>query len=293
MFSFLKKSILILLCSNVLFACIQDVIINESPENREMVLNCILNTQKDTVFVQLSYSKPIQEIVEFEPIVDAEIQLFEDGEKIGDFLWVDSSAYSLPFTVLPGKKYRIEAKKGNNKVWAETSVPSIADATIDKSTFANGSYMVSLNHNPENSDFYWISAKGYEGSADNKTLNIACELYSNFEYADDFNRRIYENGIYKFEYVYYIRFTENELTTNQTEVVFYPQCINSPIEVFLLSVDYHLDKYMKSSLLFKDMDMYAQDMPVIYAPFPMYSNIHGGTGIFGSYSSVSKVFTKN
>lgn len=293
MFSFLKKSILILLCSNVLFACIQDVIINESPENREMVLNCILNTQKDTVFVQLSYSKPIQEIVEFEPIVDAEIQLFEDGKKIGDFLWVDSSAYSLPFTVLPGKKYRIEAKKGNNKVWAETSVPSIADATIDKSTFANGSYMIRLNLNSDIQNFYWISAMGYEGSADNQQKNITCELYSNFEYADDFNRRIYENGIYKFEYVHYIRFTENELTTNQTELIFYPLCINSPIEVFLLSVDYHLDKYMKSSLLLNDMDMYAQDMPIIYSPFPMYSNIHGGTGIFGSYSSVSKVFTKN
>ena len=293
MFIFLKKILLILFCSFMLFACIQDVVIKDCSENREMVLNCILDTKKDTVFAKLNYSKTIQEIGEFEPINDAEIQLFEDGKKIGDFLWTDSSAYSLPFTVLPGKKYRIEAKKGNNKVWAETSVPGIADASIDKSTFANGSYMIHLKHNFENQSFYWISALGYEGSAYNETLNIACELYSNFEYADDFNRRIYENGIYKFEYIYYIRFTESELTTNQTKVIFYPQCINSPIEVFLLSVDYHLDKYMKSSLLLKDMDMYAQDMPIIYAPFPMYSNIHGGTGIFGSYSSVSKVFTKN
>jgi hypothetical protein len=118
-------------------------------------------------------------------------------------------------------------------------------------------------------------------------------LYSNFEYADDFNRRIYENGLYKFEYEYYIRFTENELSTDQTEVIFYPQYISSPIEVFLLSVDYHLDKYMKSSLLIHDMDLYAQDMPIIYSPFPMYSNINGGTGIFGSYTGFSKVFTKN
>lgn len=284
---------MILPCSFLLFACVQDVVIKEGTENLEVVLNCILDTQKDTVVVQLSYSKTIQGSYEFEPIENAEIQFFENEDKIGEFIWLDSSAYSLPFTVLPSKKYRIEAKKGNNKVWAETSVPGEADATIDKSTFANGSYMIHLKHNFENQSFYWISALGYVGSADNQELNIACELYSNFEYADDFNRRIYENGIYKFEYVYYIRFTENELTTNQTDVVFYPQCINSPIEVFLLSVDYHLDKYMKSSLLLEDMDMYAQDMPIIYSPFPMYSNIHGGTGIFGSYSSVSKVFTKN
>ncbi len=293
MFSFLKKSILILLCSNILFACIQDVIINESPENREMVLNCILNTQKDTIIVQLSYSKPIQEIVEFEPIVDAEIQLFEDGEKIGYFIGLDSSTYILPFTVSPGNKYRIEAKKGDNNIWAETTVPGVSDATIVKSSFGYGSFMVSLNLNSDIRNFYWISAMGYEGSADNQEKNIARELYSNFEYADDFNRRIYENGIYKFEYDYYIRFTEDELLADQAEVVFYPQYISSPIEIFLFSVDYHLDKYMKSSLLLKDMDMYAQDMPIIYSPFPMYSNINGGTGIFGSYSSVSKVFAKN
>lgn len=293
MVSILNKTFLILPCSFLLFACIQDVEIKEGTENLEMVLNCILDIQKDTVVVQLSYSKTIQGSYGFEPIENAEIQLFENEDKIGQFIWSDSSAYSLPFTVVPGKKYRIEAKKGNNKVWAETSVPGIADASIDKSTFANGTYMIHLKHNFENQSFYWISALGYEGSADNQEKNIACELYSNFEYADDFNRRIYENGIYKFEYIYYIRLTESELTTNQTKVIFYPQCINTPIEVFLLSVDYHLDKYMKSSLLLKDMDKYAQDIPIIYAPFPMYSNIHGGTGIFGSYSSVSKVFTKN
>ncbi|GAB1451920.1 hypothetical protein MASR2M47_19760 [Draconibacterium sp.] len=258
-----------------------------------MVLNCILNTQKDTLMVQLSYSKRIQEIVEFEPITDAKIQLFEDGEKIGDLLWTDSSTYILPFSVLNGKKYRIEAKNVDNNIWAETTVPKIIDASIDKPTFGYGSYRVSLNKNPENNNFYWVSATGYEGSADNQELNIARELYSNFEYADDFNRRIYENGLYKFEYEYYIRFTENELSTDQTEVIFYPQYISSPIEVFLLSVDYHLDKYMKSSLLIHDMDLYAQDMPIIYSPFPMYSNINGGTGIFGSYTGFSKVFTKN
>ncbi len=293
MFRFQIILFLFLLYSFLFFGCIQDVVIKESPENHEMVLNCILDTQKDSVVVQLSFSKTIQDNNEFEPIANAGIELLENGNKIGSFICLDSSTYILPFTVSPGNKYRIEAKKGDNNIWAETTVPGVSDATIVKSSFGNGSYMIRLNLNSDIQNFFWISAMGYEGSADNQEKNIACELYSNFEYADDFNRRIYENGIYKFEYVHYIRFTENELSTDQTEVIFYPQCINSPIEVFLLSVDYHLDKYMKSSLLLKDMDSYAQDMPIIYSPFPMYSNIHGGTGIFGSCSSVSKVFTKN
>ena len=64
-----------------------------------------------------------------------------------------------------------------------------------------------------------------------------------------------------------------------------------PMEIFLLSTDYHLDKYMKSGLLTERMEIYAEDMPIIYAPFPIYSNIHGGTGIFGSFTSVSKEFS--
>jgi hypothetical protein len=47
---------------------------------------------------------------------------------------------------------------------------------------------------------------------------------------------------------------------------------------------------MKSSLLLERMDLDAEDMPIIYSPQPVYSNIHGGTGIFGSYVSVSKEF---
>jgi hypothetical protein len=66
-----------------------------------------------------------------------------------------------------------------------------------------------------------------------------------------------------------------------------------PMEVFLLSTDYHLDKYMKSGLLTERMEIYAEDMPFIYSPQPVYSNIHGGTGIFGSFNSVSKVFAKD
>lgn len=292
MLSFLKKLFLILLNSFVLFACIRDVIIKEGPENREMVLNCILDTKKDTVFVQLNYSKTIQSTELFEPVKNAQIQLLEENMRIGGLIWKDSSTYILPFSVLPGKTYRIEAKTGNNVVWAETTVPKSIDAKIDNSKigFYTNSFQILLNDNINEANFYWISATGFEGTQENRRKNIACELYSNFEYADDFNKRISQNSMYKFEYEYYIRFTESELPVGLTEIIFYPQCIDNPVEVFLLSVDYHLDKYMKSSLLLHKMDLYAEDMPIIYAPFPMYSNINGGTGIFGSYNSVSEKF---
>lgn len=289
-----KHACLFLLALFVFFSCIQDVTINNTNESPEIVLNCFLDTSKDTVTVNLSYSKPIQSTEKFEAITTASIRLFEEGKNIGVFIWADSSAYKMPVKVKPGKTYQIEAEVGGKTAWAETTVPITTDATIEKANSDSylNSYLISLKDNNEESNFYWISATGYEGIEENRTKNIACLLYSNFEYADDFNQTIYQNGNFKFEYEFYIRVTNNELPDNKVEVIFSPQCISRPIEVFLLSVDYHLDKYMKSSLILHDMDLYAEDMPIIYSPFPGYSNINGGTGIFGSLNSVSKVFIK-
>jgi hypothetical protein len=50
---------------------------------------------------------------------------------------------------------------------------------------------------------------------------------------------------------------------------------------------------MKSSLLLERMDLYAEDMPVIYSPQPVYSNIHGGTGILGLTPVFQKNFQRN
>lgn len=275
--------------------CISDVALTETNRERQPVLNGILDAAKDTLTVHFSWSKSIQATQSFEHEKEARVQLFEDGKFAGEFTWKDSSAYYLPFQVAPGKTYKIEASAKGKTVWAETTVPQPVNATIEQENpeVYGNNYIVVLTDNPEQINFYWISATGYEGANENRTKNIACLIYSNFEYADDFNRYISENGIFKFEYDYYLRFPDNQLPGNQIEILFRPQCIGLPMEVFLLSTDYHLDKYMKSSLLTERMEIYAEDMPFIYAPFPIYSNIHGGTGIFGSFTSVSKEFSRD
>lgn len=290
----IRKILLVILLFPIVFwGCIGDVAINDGFKEREVVLNCILDAQNDTAFALLSYSKPIQSTAHFEPIKDAQILLSEEKAKTGEFVWSEkNAAYVLPFSVKPGNTYRIEARIRNNKVWAETTVPKTIDASIEKAVFGvnNYSFRLLLNDNTSDVNHYWVSATGLEGIEGNKSKNIACVLYSNFEYADDFNQAIYQNGNYKFEYEYYMRFTDSGLPKGKTEIIIYPQCIGNPVEIFLLSTDYHLDKYMKSSLLLQRMDLFAREMPVIYAPFPMYSNINGGAGIFGSFNSVSEKF---
>lgn len=288
-----QKHILFLFLSLFVFwSCISDVTINTGADNSELVVNCILCPQNDTVLVWLSYSKPVQSNSFFEPVKDAQIALYENSGKVGDLIWADSSLYILPFKVEAGKTYRLEANTETEMIWAETTIPQFLDAKIEKvqPRYSIPDTRIRLNDNPAEENFYWITATGFEGVEPNRKKNIACSLQSDYEFADDFNRSIYEDGRYNFEYEYYIRVTDQNLTKSYTEIVVYPLCINHPIEVFLLSTDYHLDKYMKSSLLLYKMDLFAREMPIVYAPFPMYSNINGGTGIFGSYNRVSEKF---
>lgn len=285
----------------VFSACITDVELNTGNTSREYTLNCILNTGADTITATITKTKNIVSAGNsFEAVNDAEIILFENNIDTGKFLFHDSGKYYLLFNPKPGATYRLEAKIKNKVIWAETTVPDVVDVHFEKLASSMLGYQLSFKNKYNTDDFYWITATGYINTADtirNDSVvfhlrkNIADALLSDFEYADDFNRYYNELGIYKFEYDYYMRLTGRHLPQEVIKVKFRPIVGASP-ELFFISADYHLDKYMKSSLLMRENDLYAEEMPISYSPFPVYSNINGGTGIFGSYTGVSKEFSK-
>ena len=291
---FYLKTLLLIFLSG----CISDVTLTGNEDEPGLVLNGILTPSEDTVWVYLSWTKPVQSANTFSYETEAQVRLFEDGKSVGELSFSDSSTYILPYRVTPGKTYRIEAEAGRVNIWAETSVPRKLDATIDKLPSSTEGYQLTFSDNSNEDNFYWVGATRYEKLLDTTRLDttvfylkkdIAFAILTDFEYADDFNRYINNQGNYKFEYEYYIRFSDAQLAGKEVRVKFRPMGGSSP-EVFLLSADYHLDKYMKSSLLLERMELYAEDMPVIFSPQTIYTNIHGGTGIFGSYYGVSKEF---
>ncbi len=278
-------------------SCISEVDLRTKEIEKDIVLNCILKTGNDTVVVNLSYSKAILSSNTFAPVKNAEIKLYENKIFVGQFQKLDSFAYILPFKVKSGYKYKIESICGEKTIWAETKVPEKINVIITSinNTHNSFDYKVSFKDNPHKKNYYWISAKGFNTYDGKNYSEIAVALYSNYSYADDFNRLVEEGYGYIYEYEYYIRINDISLNQDSVNCQFYPASIhimNGFQEIFLLSADYHLDKYMKSSLLMSDIDFYAEEVPIAYSPFPVYSNIHGGTGIFGSLNSVSKVFTK-
>jgi hypothetical protein len=279
-------------------SCVSEVDISLNEPEKEITINCILTPDVDTVTAWLSYSKPVLSSTGFEPINNALPILYEQGNPVGQFRQTDSTAWVLPYKIKPGAKYKIEVTTNNTTIWAETIVPQLISAEIDSLQLRHYGldYKISFFDNPNEENFYWITAKGFSWYNGLPYYEMAGYFYSDFTFADDFNRLTYPGYGYIYEYNSYMRIKGGSLPNSFIQIQFYPPGISlsdGPQKVFILSVDYHLDKYMKSSLLMEENDLWAEDVPIVYAPFPVYSNIHGGTGIFGSFISVSKEFSRD
>lgn len=276
--------------------CVEDVNLNLGKQNKAIVLNSILTPDKDTVVVWLSLSRPVVSNINFEPVKNATIEFFEDNTNIGKFTWEDSSRYVLPFTVSPNKKYRIEATVDGKTIWGETTLPKAIDKECEISIHGihRREFQLHLQLQKTEPNYYWLSATGYSGTEDNPVHGIANSISSDFEYADAFNRTPTEYYSYKFDYMYYLRFTNQFINKKNVDIYFAFETIRRPVEVVLLSTDYHLDKYMKSSMKMSEIESDAgeEGMFLGFNPFPVYTNINGGTGIFGSFTSASKEFQK-
>lgn len=290
------RHFLIILCF-FLVSCVDEVEFSLHEKEKIITINCLLNPDNDTINAQITCSKLITDQNNFSGVKEISVTLLEEGELIGHFSQLDSTLFYLAFHVKPGKKYRIEVTAGSETIWAETRVPKNFDAgfVAIKDYAESFDYIVSFLKNSTEESYYWITAKGFSWYDGKPFYDIASSVYSDYSFADDFNRLVDQGYGYMYNYEYYIRVNSNEVPTDSINVQFHPNSINindGTQEVFVLSVDYHLDKYMKSSILLEEIDMYVEDVPIVYAPFPMYSNINGGTGIFGSYNSVSEKFDR-
>lgn len=138
-----------------LSGCIRDVELDLSNINREHVLNCILNTKKDTIIAALTKSGNItSDSKTFEVVKDAEIVLYEDENRVGSFSFSDSGTYFLKYKPKPGTTYRLEANTGNNKIWGETTILKVVEANIEKLTSWSEGYQVSFKDNSDEDNFY-------------------------------------------------------------------------------------------------------------------------------------------
>ncbi len=283
------KHYLILFCCLALFSC-EKVVEFDYQTEQKICLNCILNPDS-TVNLSLHYTRTLDETGEFEPVKDALIEFFEDGELWGTAINGTGGSYSLEKKPLIGKTYSLKVNLHESPaLTAETTVQEKPGITylvqsrekyfrwrdVDKSThFYNLVVDYQLN-DQAGKDYYWNYFLGWNSFKKKYTYG-SWQAYIS-PYIDDFNRVIEPDSKYGFYYEYYVRLTDTGVDGGQLS--FRKDMTTRRIDVFF-NADEHYDKYMKSSIQQKMID--DQDLP-FKEPVQIYSNIENGTGIFGSAS---------
>ncbi|WP_159517727.1 DUF4249 domain-containing protein [Sunxiuqinia indica] len=276
----------------IMLSCEQVVDFDYQAE-RKICLNCILNPDS-TVRVDLYYTRTLDETGEFEPVTNATLEFFENGEPWGTANPVSEGNYQLDKKPLEGKTYAVKCTApGNLPLTAETTVQEKPDVTYvvrskekskgwqagqtgESTHFYNLLVDYRLNDQPGN-DFYW----NYEifWYTPYQKYNFVHHVSYISPYIDDFNRVVEPESKNGFYYYYYARLTD--VGVNESQLEFSKDTDTRVIDIFF-NADEHYDRYMKSSVqswLIEEWD----DLP-FKEPVQIYSNIENGTGIFGSAS---------
>ncbi|WP_430973455.1 DUF4249 family protein [Sunxiuqinia rutila] len=285
----MKTCFTILSCCSVFLSCEQVVDFDYQTEQK-ICLNCVLNPDS-TVSLDLYYTRTLDETGEFEPVSEATIEFFEDGEPWGTANHVSKGNYILDKKPLPGKTYAVKCNTpGNLPLTGRTTVqekPNVSYVVqskeryegwreMDKSTqFYKLMVDYQLNDQTGN-DYYWNYILFWYDAWEK--YNFSSSLVYISPYIDDFNRVIEADSKYGFYYEYYARLTDTGIDGGVLE--FSKDMSTKIIDVFF-NADEHYDKYMKSSVQQKMID---DESLSFKEPVQIYSNIENGTGIFGSAS---------
>ncbi|MDA3930208.1 MAG: DUF4249 family protein [Prolixibacteraceae bacterium] len=297
---------LILLASFLLLlnACVTDINI-QLPLVNSIVLNGII-VPNDTISISLHRSQQQNDTINFEVIENATVSLYENEIEIGKLKYLKNGTYQSNVIAKELTAYKIEVvTQDGEKLWATTTTPSIEITTkihtpkeLD-STAHDWPYYLELSNLNTNDFELWICVTQKYMSADSIPIplhKLAYSIYTNSPLADQFNMT-YDPESYTGYYYDYSEFLHFNLIGLQKDTIlidFYASRgskTNETIHVF--NMDQHYSNYLKSKLINEQGPDYLTDdgPPLNYKPAFLYSNVHGGMGILGSYTTFTKTYT--
>ena len=257
------------------------------PIQEKLCLNCILNPDS-TIRASLSLSRSIRVNNTFTKANKAQIELIKDGETIEVLQNTSDGLYTLDTKPHEGSQYEIKVTvKGYPELSATTYVPkrpkvncNITDAIVHQSgltEYYSYSKKISIYDNNE-INRYWLyrfsefppgvwSLNGF-GDVDSPLI-------------DDFNRIIDATFPLGYYYDYYYLRINDMINNEQTLSINFTS--NNNDKIFVMDVDEHYDKYLKSVIKQK-----MNENNVLFSePVQIYTNIENGLGIFGSAAITS------
>lgn len=277
-------------CLATLNSCQQVIEIRDDSEPL-LVVNGLLEAGSDSTLITVSLTRPAASSSPWRYVENAEVSLYKDDNVfLSTAHAVGTGQYLFRDTIEAGTNYKVVvASKTHGTAWGETRVPSSLEET--GISLSDEFVDVQWRDNAQEKNYYWIGAlRPYDyhspkGSYCIDTLVPIPVLYSTTPLADPFNR-VMDGGDWEINttYDYYIRIDDDGLAGELLEVEIWVR--RKPnLKVFLLSADPHLDRYLKSSVINYTFHEAVIDFPLFYEPAYTYSNITGGVGLIGSYTS--------
>ena len=294
--------IAILLCC-LLVAC-NEVVYLRNDEKPVLVLYVVLEAGCDSMWIEVTETKGTYDKSPWRRFPEAEVRVYEEGELLGmaEYQPADSS-FVLRQPVKAERTYRIEARvAGKETVWGETHVPEEitdcrAELWYERKEIGTPRWTANCHWKdcPDKKNYYWFGSNsrrhGYQ--VDTLQWNEVFLFESDSPLPDPFNRWefIGDQESQSF-FAHYIRVEDVGVNGKELDLLFCPLAgfsSSCPLKVMvaMMNVDRGLDAYLKSCIENKDHSQPPTDeIPwTYYHPAQVYSNIHGGTGIIGSYSS--------
>lgn len=282
-------------------SCIVDVDI-ELKSGNDLVLNGVI-VPGEPVLVYLNRSRVGYDSLGFESVNDADVKLTINNEINENLTPQGEGLYMSSIIAQELTNYRIDvATNDGEELWAVTTTPAIlsnvtilSNWEIDSTRRYYWPYYISIVDNPLYSNNYWICDLLTEMQHDSTfRYDLAYVLSTSSLLTDKFNTTYDpEDTSYPYDYDYFIHFDDTDF---QGDTLYFdlvtPRSYITRDSVLIYNMDEHYSNYLKSKIIAEQNPDYLTEHgpPVNYTPSFLYSNVHGGVGILGSYTCYSKVY---
>lgn len=278
------------------FSSCEKTIDLDYPQYEKMVIVNGYLSPGDPVKIWLNYSNSYtaEESTRYEPIKDAEVKLYEEGELLCRLPYADSvdeigdkAMYlNRNYQPSPGKAYKLEVKvPGKELVTARTKIPMQPSFKIVQSN-SPSDFIMTIKDNPNEQNFYLLRAiNGYGFRNDSTVRKFSFVMETDDPVVDNGEEPITENFLLCNDKLF--SGSNYNLSFKLKPTVLFFDTAYSINKFYSITHDAYL--YHQSSLEQVDDD----DIPFlgdfslpISEPEPVYTNINNGMGIFAGVSGV-------
>jgi hypothetical protein len=289
----IKNSILLIALGIVVISCSQTVELQIDEGKQQVVLNSILDATKDTIWVEVSWSKPITDSFEMDVIENAKVLLSANGAIADTFSYFRNGLYFLNYSPCEYDEYLITAIVGTDTLTGSTRIPPIPTVSIESLKTQCGQYLAHVKTNTDDNFAYWIASSHltYEGDRIVKRI-FDYGLHANGYLLDDFSRIADVVCSLSYDYGYYLRIINTPKIEYDT-IRFASGGIykDQKAEIVVFATDCHYDRFIKSSILGENAEWVASQAPLYPGSIVYYSNVKGGLGLVGSINSKTQLFS--